>query len=82
MSAYDGRDVEIACENLVKENLASPGSAEFPGPWGGEATNPEQQGLEWAWTSFVDSENSFGASLRMDFTCTVQEDGDMSIDFF
>jgi len=63
-----------ACERAVETELVSPGSAEFSGATGSEIEEVSE-GL-YAIRGYVDSENSFGASLRTDFTCRVAEDGD------
>ncbi len=56
------------CEDLVREDLKAPTTAEFD-------TNATGDGT-WTVTGTVDSENSFGAMLRADFQCTVIIDGD------
>ncbi len=75
----DAVGVRVVCERLIKERLASPGSAAFPGPLGGDRTNPEPDGSGWVWTSYVDSQNRLGATLRTHFTCRVENDGEMSL---
>lgn len=60
------------CHQFVEDRLKSPGSADFPSF--GEhqvATVSEQQ---WRVSSYVDAENSFGASLRTDWTCEISYD--------
>lgn len=56
------------CEDLVKENLKAPSTAEFDTSATGDGT--------WTVTGTVDAENSFGAMLRSEFQCTVVVSGD------
>ena len=56
------------CEDLVKESLKAPSTAEFDSSASGFGT--------WTVTGTVDSENSFGAMLRSEFQCTVVVSGD------
>lgn len=70
----DGRDdigAQVACEEFVTRQLASPSSAEFPGPWDFTVTGA---GNEYVVSAWVDAQNMFGASLRQNFTCTVTRD--------
>lgn len=58
---------KVMCEEFVKKRLKSPSSAKFP--WGNTA---RALGTEkYALVSYVDSQNSFGASLRTNFKCIV-----------
>ena len=55
-------------ETLVKQRLKSPGTAEF-------SSDPRIVYIgdsSFVVTSWVDSQNSFGAMLRMNFTATVK----------
>lgn len=66
-------DVKAACEHLVKLHLKSPATAQFS-PWPdtviiGTNTGP------WDVTGYVDSQNSFGALLRSNYSCRIQYDG-------
>ena len=65
-----GPDAERACKELVKDRLKSPGSAKFSG------MDHRGDVDEYTVTGSVDSQNSFGALIRSDFTCTVREQGD------
>lgn len=65
LDAGDGRGAERKCEELVKAQLKAPATADFSdvaavgdGPWDVSAT--------------VDSENSFGATLRSKWTCRIE----------
>lgn len=65
------------CEDLVKRGLKSPSTAKF--------SDEDVSGSDvMTITGSVDSENSFGASLRASFQCTATVDGDnvnMVVDF-
>lgn len=67
--APDGYDATQACRYFVKERLKAPSTAEFSGE--------SQSGSAPRWTvsGSVDAENSFGAKIRMSYTCTVSLDG-------
>ncbi len=56
------------CEDRIKQLLKSPATAEFETDATGSGT--------WKVTGTVDSDNSFGASLRSSFQCTVVISGD------
>lgn len=61
---YGARDV---CQQFVEDRLKSPGSADFSSE---EAT--ENSDGSWTVTGDVDSDNSFGASIRNSYTCKVR----------
>ncbi len=61
--------VQGKCEELVKDRLKSPGSARFSGE---NTTGDADHG--WTTIGGVDSQNSFGALMRMDFRCTATYD--------
>ncbi len=68
------------CEELVKDRLKAPSTAEFSGE------SADGSAGSYTVTGDVDSQNSFGAMLRSHFTCTVHSSGnewkldDMEID--
>ncbi|MBY8341982.1 hypothetical protein LXH13_06305 [Streptomyces spinosirectus] len=71
----DGQGAAVTCESFVKDRLKSPGSAKFPG-----VTDPDYAKIitvsgkkPWKYqiNGYVDSDNSFGASVRSDYVCTV-----------
>lgn len=67
------------CKDFVKDRLKSPGSATFRNQFedDGEVVVTGSGRGPYTIVSTVDSENSFGASLRSRFTCTVTNtDGD------
>ncbi|MEX2363113.1 MAG: hypothetical protein WD597_05795, partial [Balneolaceae bacterium] len=57
------------CEQWVKQRLKSPKTADFPSVFEGKFDNIFKDGAEYQIWSYVDSENSFGATLRTGFTC-------------
>jgi hypothetical protein len=60
------RDAWVCAEEVVRENLKSPSSAEFctyP-----EASITDKGNNEYIIIGWVDADNSFGASIRTDFT--------------
>lgn len=68
--APNGYDAEIACEKFVKDRLKAPSTAKF--------SNVQHTGGggRWTVTGAVDAQNSFGAMIRSNFTCSVRLDGD------
>lgn len=65
-SAPGARD---ACQQFADKRLKSPGSADYDLT----ATN---DGTTWTVTGTVDSQNSFGASLRSEVECVMRYSGD------
>jgi hypothetical protein len=64
------RDEAIAaCEHFVSEDLKAPSSADFPLYRDDRVTNI---GKVYTVSGYVDAENSFGAKLRLNYTCTVK----------
>jgi flagellar basal body-associated protein FliL len=64
--AYDKYLLTIVTEDVIKMNLVSPSTAEFPGPlqeW--TIIDTENSVIV---SSYVDSENAFGAMVRNTFT--------------
>ncbi|PFG27427.1 Uncharacterised protein [Corynebacterium renale] len=69
-TTVDETEARLSCEDLVRGQLKSPSSAQFA---------PRK---EWTFTpvtggyrasGWVDADNSYGASIRNTFTCTVTE---------
>jgi len=75
-SAGERRAVE-SCQEAVVSQLRAPGSAVFPEPpYEGELALEHLQATNaYIWNAYVDAQNSFGALLRSDFTCTVDTNG-------
>lgn len=64
-----GTDAANVCQQIVKDRLKAPATAEFSGV-GYSGSSPR-----WTVTGAVDAENSFGAKLRMNWTCVIRLDG-------
>lgn len=62
---------ERACKDYVKDRLKAPGTARF------SAASHTGTGAAYTVRGLVDSENSFGASLRSTYTCTVVDQGSL-----
>lgn len=54
------------CLDSVRGKLKAPASAKFT-----DASLPVVSGGGWVWTSYVDAQNSFGATVRTSFVCQV-----------
>ena len=63
----------IECKDFVKARLKAPSTAKFP--WFEYDATADDNG-NWLVKSHVDSQNSFGAMLRMQYLCTVRHLGD------
>jgi hypothetical protein len=60
------------CERQVRERLKSPSSADFPFL---DYVATHQGNDKYIVKSYVDAQNSFGATLRSDWVCVVQRRG-------
>lgn len=69
--AYD------VCKQYVKARLIAPASAKFANQFDESTVEEIRPGI-WQINSFVDSQNSFGAMLRLNFVCTLEYSGDES----
>lgn len=67
----DAGTAEVMCERFVKQDLRSPGSAEFD--WQNYRTSGS--GPRFTVHGSVDSQNAFGGLVRNDFTCTIRHTG-------
>lgn len=65
--APDRTDACVMAQQFVLDGLKSPATAKFPG-WSETDCRVSQRGRIWVVSSFVDSQNSFGALLRSDYT--------------
>jgi len=64
----------IMMEDFVKDRLKSPSTAEFPGVWDGRNEHISKAGAQtYKINSYVDAQNSFGASIRTRFTGTIKQ---------
>lgn len=66
----DGYDAQVACKTFVERQLKAPSTAKFSG------LSHSGSGPRWTVTGAVDAENSFGATVRSNWTCTVRISGD------
>jgi hypothetical protein len=74
-------DACVYSRNMVKALLLSPGSAEFPS----DACNARVQGNTVSISSYVDSQNGFGAKLRTPYAWTGRYDSTAkkwAVDYF
>ena len=75
-SMFDSDDANpemarVMCEGFVSDRLVSPSSADFRLP------NVSSRGSgEYVVSGSVDADNRMGASIRIDYECTVRDDGD------
>jgi hypothetical protein len=67
---YDEYDFTSQCQDLMRDQLKAPSTASFPNSY--ELANEVRKTAkgDFAWSSFVDAENSFGAKIRSAFVCT------------
>lgn len=64
----------IEAKYAVEEQLKSPSTADFPSVNKASIT---KSGTTYTVSSYVDAENSYGATIRTNFTVTVEKSGDM-----
>jgi hypothetical protein len=69
-SGPDEISAYVMCQDFVEDRLKAPSSADFPqlSDWTAAKTGPDQ----WRIRSYVDAENSFGATIRSHFVCEVR----------
>ena len=63
---------EVQCEDHVREFLKSPSTATFSGLGDTEVRGADHK---YAIIGWVDSQNSFGATLRTNYICKVTDEG-------
>jgi hypothetical protein len=56
----------LACQKAIAAQLKAPRTAHFESPWPVRGTQAEG----YAMKSYVDAQNSFGATLRQNYVCT------------
>ncbi|MDX3235666.1 hypothetical protein PV392_08195 [Streptomyces sp. ME03-5709C] len=70
----------VMCETFVKRQLKSPATADFPGvtdpDYAKTTTLHDTKPWKYKVVGVVDSENSFGAKVRSNYTCTVSTKDD------
>lgn len=64
----------VMAEELVKQKLKSPGSAKFASVYDQQISDLGEG--RYRITSYVDSQNSFGALIRTNYVCTVKYAGE------
>lgn len=67
----------VMCQSFVKDRLKAPSSAKFPGMFEetySDATTKLSE-TQFRVRSWVDAQNSFGAMIRNNYTCTVSYTG-------
>lgn len=63
-------DACFMSQKFVRQNLKAPTTAEFP-DWTQENCQTTHAGDTWTVTSYVDSQNGFGAMIRSDYTANM-----------
>lgn len=79
--ADDHQEAKAACQQFALRELKSPATARFESlteAAAGPSKDKRWKGRQNVWDSisWVDSQNSFGALLRSDFSCVVQKNKD------
>lgn len=64
----------VMAQSFVEDRLKSPSTAKFP-QHSDETVVPLGNG-QFLVSGYVDAQNSFGATVRSDFTCTLQQNGE------
>ncbi len=77
---HDSIGAWVMCEAFVKDRLKSPSTASFGGIFDGDYQDPNKHTKylgngRYQCFGFVDSQNSFGATVRSNFQLTVQHRG-------
>lgn len=67
------------CQFAVKRNLKAPSSADFP--WADLDTVTAEGSGRYSVSSYVDSQNSFGAKIRASYRCVLKfHDGEWALE--
>lgn len=61
------------CADWVKERLKSPSTAKFPGVFDGRLDDIVRTNQRYFIKSYVDAQNSFGAVVRTNWTCSTTQ---------
>jgi hypothetical protein len=69
-ATHTDSDAQVMCEQIVKDRLRSPGTADFSG------VSTIKTGDQRTVTGAVDSDNLLGATVRNNFTCVLKPAGD------
>lgn len=80
-------EVMTICQDGIKDQLAAPNTAKFPGFWAGFENNwgsdlPERSGddTSWYWDVEVESENLYGVPLTSYWSCVLPDDGEWTVE--
>lgn len=65
----------IQAETFIKKKLKSPSTAEFPGVFEKKDHIVSMGGSKYKISSWVDSQNSYGAMMRTNFSCVIEFEG-------
>lgn len=68
--SHEAVDAWVICQQHVEERLKSPSTADFPAGYS-QYTSHLRDG-RYRVHAYVDAENSFGATIRNQFDCTVR----------
>lgn len=68
------QQAESACEDNISQQLKTPSTADYV-----DVESTSTGSNAWSVTGSVDSENSFGARVRTDWTCAVTFDSDREV---
>lgn len=74
----DASSAESEAQDFVKPRLKAPATAEFPSMWNDDSHITKLGTGSYCVYSWVDSQNSFGAKLRMHYTCRLHKTSDNS----
>ncbi len=70
----------VRCRGMIRDQLVSPSSAKFPGPFSDRYTRPVKSGNAWRYVAHVDSQNAFGATLPSSWNCVLDGNtGEISV---
>lgn len=61
----DGAHAKVACRGMVQDKLKAPSTADF------NSERVSGSGTSWNVAGSVDSQNSFGAKIRSNYTCSL-----------
>lgn len=71
----DASDACFISQKFVRQSLKAPASASFP-TWRAPDCRARKAAGAWTVTSFVDAQNSFGATVRTDYVAQMTYDSD------
>lgn len=67
----DDDDIRYRCQQLVRENLKAPSTADFPSKTEeGFREFKTDDGCHRTYNSYVESQNAFGVQIRTQYSCT------------